>query len=359
MSDMEWVQLGNQRVLVTAEQAVAIRAQQQRLANAPHEGDVPVIVPPQAPSVLRGQFMLYTRNPWHGHPDFPRALPDRFFLAELDAVWDHQPDEAGRIIGEYKALGCNHVTVGPVLDKGYHGHYPDVNWLDKPERYADFLEWLRSHGIAYTMFVMPDMPPYYYHRNASECWIDREVVVKTFEPFFLHPRIQPLITRATPFWEQWSSKADMVWMFAWMRSMFPTADLRYHNGVGHLSPCWSNEEEGPAWRAVVEAGCDGMDFQAHPVYGWDSSEPRGAREQGIYDLWDMSRRFRGDNSPWGDAIINPRTGRAITLTFFEGSAYSMFWGERSLYEDEPAKWGQAIRDAALDVQWLLDAKEPV
>lgn len=322
----------------------------------------PVVVAPvrpPRPTTLRGQFMIYTRNPWVGKTNLPADQAGRFFLAELDLVWDVMPEEAERILGEYIAMGFNHVTVGSPIDKGYHGHYPDVNWLDRPERYAAFLNWLLDRGVVFTLFAVPDMEPYYLDGDSSARSVGREAIERDFTPFYQRIAALVDVPRATPWWEQWASQDDMVWLFTWLRRLFPNAELRYHNAPGHLAPCWSNQHEGPAWRAVVAAGCDGLDFQAHPESMWDKNEPRTALGQCLYDLWDMLRRANGtDGDPWGGAIINPRTGQPITIDFFEGCAHPMYWWPRDQAERLPETWGREIRANVPGVRFLLDAKEP-
>lgn len=291
----------------------------------------PVASIPAPPAVLRGQFVIETRNPFAGR--FPRAHPNRFFMAELDSVWKEDKAEAQRILDAYKALGFNHVPAGTPVDHGYSGHYPDADWRGDIEGYADFLQWLRQNGVVYTLFLVPDYAPYFLgiHDGFGFDAIERDLT-----PIFLNPRIQALTLRTATIWEQWAPIAQMGAVFDYQRRIFPNAERCWHNGVGHLSPGGSDESEEGAWRSAAAHGITGFCYQATPPTWQADREPI---EQLKYDLWDMARRFGigpGVN-PWGLPIRGPN-GQLLTIDFFEGTAYSSYWD--GLFSTGPT-WGKA------------------
>lgn len=315
----------------------------------------PVETPP-APTVprptdLRGQFVIYTTNPWHGDSRFPRALPDRFFMAELDAVWDQKPEEAERILVEYKALGCNHVTVGTPLDRGYHGHYPDMDWLNRPERYAEFLRWLLAHGVEFSLFVLPDTPEF-LDGTEQVRW---DTVEAQLTPFYARLVELVEVRRVVSGWEWYTRGADMVHVFAYLTRIFPNAERLWHNPVGHLSPCHGTEYESggmtspEAWRAVAAAGCTGLGYQAWPQNMTIPDTDRDHLSMLAYDISDMRRRFTGDNSPWGAAITTP-DGTPLAVEYMEGCAYAQYW------TDTARDIGPAWRRVALEAgaRYALD-----
>lgn len=312
--------------------------------------DVPAT--PSRPTDLRGQFVIYARNPWHGDSRYPKALPDRFFMAELDAVWDTLPHEAERILAEYTAMGCNHVTVGAPIDRGYHDHYPDVDWLARPERYAEFLHWLLAHGVEFSLFVLPDTADF-LDGTARVRW---DAVESRLSPFYRRLAELVEIRRVVSGWEWYTRGADMVQVFAYLTRMFPHAtDRLWHNPVGHLSPCHGTEYQSggmtspEAWRAVAAAGCTGFAYQAWPLNMAIPDTSRSHLDMLAYDLWDMRRRFTGDGSPWGAPITTP-AGVPLTVEYMEGTAYAMYW------TDTARAIGPAWRQAALaaGARYVLD-----
>lgn len=311
----------------------------------------PEPTPIERPVDLRGQFVIYTRNPWAGDPRFPRALPDRFFMAELDAVWDQKPDEAERIIAEYKALGCNHVTVGPIKDVGYHYHYPDVDWTGNIERFAEFLRWLLAHGVEFTLFALPDNAPFF--ETPGRGW-DMAAVSRVFAAPYARLGELVEIRRVVSAWEQWGPGANMVQVFRWLRRTFPGAtDLLWHNGVGHLGPCLGTEFErggmtsNEAWRAIAAEGCTGLALQTWPlnstIPSHDGTPPLSHLDMLAYDIWDMRRRFVGEASPWGGPIVSSLSGQPLTVEYMEGCAYAQYWTDTA--RDIGPAWRQAALDA--------------
>lgn len=262
-------------------------------------------------------------------------------MAELDSLWKHDPNEAERIITEYKALGYNHVPTGPIIEHGYHGHYPDTNWLGEADRFADFLAWLRSHEIEYTLFLFPDFWPWFHGTGVG--W-DHALIEAQLVPFYRHPRIQALTKRVCVAWEQWASIPEMVKVFDLMRMLFPDAERYWHNGPGHDAPCNNTEHSLDGWVSAAAHGVTGYYFQAHPPETQPSElDGRTPLEMMMYDLWDAVRRLHGNGSPWGNPpVLTPR-GELLKVVYFEGIAHGQYW------HDNYTHIAQAWHDGALSV----------
>ena len=98
--------------------------------------------------------MVITPNPF-ADPAFvayyATAKPDRFFMAELDTLWDLSVPAAQRVMDAFKALGGTHIMGGPVYANGYSGAYPATNWLNRVDQVRRLpalggLEWRQVHA---------------------------------------------------------------------------------------------------------------------------------------------------------------------------------------------------------------------
>lgn len=284
----------------------------------------------------QGQFMLRTRNPFatvHGGR-FADAKPNRFFMAEIDVLWDEQPAEADRILREYVALGGTHLLTGPVWAHGYDGHFPATNWLGRVERFAAFLRWVASHGVFVTLVVGPDNAPYYDDRART---FDRAAIERDLTPFYAALRATGAMpTRVVSQWEQWQDTAESGWLFDWMARVFPTEERVWHNPPNHLGPGPSDMSEAATAAHAVAHGIQAWAYQADPYGGGDG---RTSFQQMQYDLADLVRRSKG-YAGW------PQGFRTY---YAEGTAHPMY------HHDAPqalaAEWGTG----ALVVPGLLES----
>lgn len=287
---------------------------------------------PPVPTVLRGRFVFWTRNPFamQRNPDgtfrYPKARPDLFFMAELDSLWRIDPAEAERILGEYLAAGFNHVVTGPVVEAGYHGHFADTDWRDDPDGFAAFLQWLTDRGAAYSLFVLPDIAPWFHGPDTG--W-DLARVESDLGALYRHPTVQRLTERVVIAWEQWAPVANMEAAFRWLTATFPRPILRgWHNGVGHDAPCTSDTDSQVGWSRCIAAGCNWHPFQAHPPNARpEELDGRTPVEMARYDLWDAVRRLHNKpDSPWGHqpGFVTP-TGGHVAIDLMEGPAFGLYW----------------------------------
>lgn len=310
------------------------------------EPSQPQNLQPVRHDVLRGQFVIRTRNPFaewkngDGSPQFPRAQPTKFFLAELDSLWRHDKAEAERILAEYKAAGFNHVVTGPVVERGYHGHYPDTDWTNDPDAFADFLEWLTREGMAFSLFLLPDITPWFH--GTGHGW-DMERCDRDFTPIYSHPRIQALTTRTVTAWEQWATMPAMAAAFDWQTRLFPNTERLWHNGPGHDSPCNGDEDSLDGWKNAAAHGITGYTFQTHPPQTSPAElDGREPIDMLIYDLKDMRRRLHGlPDSPWRNPPVLTPEGHLLTLEYMEGLAYGMYWTDD--YDHLGPTWGAAAQ----------------
>jgi len=300
------------------------------------------------PTVLRGQFVIETRNPFagmkkpDGTPEFPGAKPDRFFLAEIDVLWDRDAKEAERILQEYMALGGNHVMTGPVRAAGYKNHYPDTNWFGRAPEFARFYRWMRSK-VAVSMVVMTDIQPYYDDGAKTFNW----QAIESFTEFYEDLSAQGVtFDRVVSQWEQWQPRAVCRPLFDWMRATFPTARRYWHNPVDppHLSPGSGAEEERPTWESALEF-IHGMYLQADTIDAYNRLPTAPLNEDGRttlgqmeYDLWDMHRRAVGDHSPWGGPLLNC-DGQPMDVLYAEGAAHYLYHDGGT--QSDATLWGRS------------------
>lgn len=265
--------------------------------------------------------MIETRNPFAG-PDYPSAKADRFFLAEIDVLWERNPSEATRIVREYRALGGNHVMTGPVRANGYKFHYPDTNWLGRPRQFAECLHWLRREGIAVSLVVMTDIDPW-YSEHARQ--FDRAAIERDFTPFYAELQQYVSLPRVISQWEQWQDFDECGWLFDWMARTFPTSERLWHNPPDHLGPGpggAASDHEAKCAQHAVDHGIGGWIYQGNPPGAYvRNSDGRTPLEQTCYDLFDLHRKLRNGHAGWP---TKTRNGQPISLRFVEAPATDMY-----------------------------------
>jgi hypothetical protein len=310
-----------------------------------------VEVPIQAPALpaptanLRGQFVIDCP----GCPYGPRPGADDnvVFLAELDTIWRDTPDLAERIVQRYLAMGANAIVANTAVAGGYHRDYPAHDWRGRAEQFADYLTWLHAHGLSISLWVLPDIEPYY---DASCPCFDWDAVDRDLTPIYAQPRVQAAVSRVVYMWEDYQRSTEMARGYDYLRRVFPTQKRYWHNPPGHASPGLSDEDEQGSWRLAAAHGLDGIYYQAwppsqNPVPGNAVGAPI---EQLRYDLWDLARRFFGrDGSPWGSAVTKA-DGSPLETVWAEGTAYAIY------NHRYPTTVGQSWCAAALAVDGVAD-----
>ena len=248
----------------------------------------------------RGAITIYV----DGRPQFMDELELR-----TDAEVDHILDI---YVGQ---LGLTQVCLGPGYANVYdHHELPPIDWTTQDIR--PLARKLVSRGLAITLAALPDCAPYFLGQDTG--WdfgrLDRDL-----GPVYQSLQAEGLIRDVRLEWETFSSSAQMCQGVAWCRGIFPAEiPVRFHNPVGHLSPCLSSEDEQAAWRAFLAAGASGIDLQC----GTPDSRP-DALQAMLYDLWDMRRRATGtDGSPWGAPLLTLQ-GAPMTVRNAEYAAYDL------------------------------------
>lgn len=282
---------------------------------------------------LRGQFVIETANPFATWPEFAgHAIPNRFFLAEIDTLWKVDPDAAQRVLAAALALGVTHVMTGPVWANGYAGHYPATDWLDDVAGFARFYRWLRAQ-VDVSLVLAPDNGPYYDTQARVFDWRQMDRLAAFYRQLRTQEGI--VLERVVSQWEKWQRRDEARTLFRWMRDLWPEARRYWHNPPGHLSPGAGDEEERQTWQSALDAGIHGLYLQADPYSGGDGRSPK---EQMVYDLTDMVRRARGANSPWGPPLLTTQ-GTPMEIVFAEGTAHPMYW--HGATQALAAEWGEA------------------
>lgn len=294
------------------------------------------IRPPVPTANLRGQYVIACAGCPYGPR--PGAADNIFFMNALDQVWDRDPTTAETILQRYIQRGANHLTAGPAFANGYHDQYPPQRWLGRADRYAAYLEWVTHHGLAISLWVLPDVPPYYDPRARTFDWARVEA---DLTPFYTNARIQAVVARVVYMWEDYQASAEMVRGYDWLRRVFPHARRYWHNPPGHLSPGEGAENEQAIWRLAAAHGIHGLYLQAWPASAADHTA-RPPIDQLAYDLHDMVRRFRGEaDSPWGRTPILAEDGRPLEVVWAEGTAFDIY--NVGAPESLGATWGARAR----------------
>lgn len=300
---------------------------------------------------LRGQFVIETPNPFI-HMGYPEARPNRFFLAEIDVLWERDRDAAQRIMDAALALGVNHVMTGPVRADGYKNHFPATNWFGRAPLFAAFYRWLRSQ-VNVSMVVMTDIAPWYLDGAKQFDW---DAIHRDFDPFYDQLRAEGVVfDRVVSQWEQYQRRSVCAVLFQWMAERFPEAKRYWHNPVNppHLSPGASDEEERGTWESALRY-LDGLYQQDDTIGAYViNSDGRTPFGQMQYDLWDMSRRALGINSPWGAPLLNYH-GVPMEVVWTEATAYWMYRTDDPNAQAVVSEWGRGALSATPHVTQALD-----
>ncbi len=294
---------------------------------------------PPPPSVVQGQFMCLTQNPF-ADPSFPvhfdNAKPDRFFMAEIDTLWKVDVSAAQRVMDAYRQAGGSHIMGGPIFANGYAGAYPKTDWLGQVPQFADFLRWVKGNGVAFTLVVMTDAQPYYDDRTAT---FNRDAIERDWTPFYAELRQTGMMpTRVVSQWEQWQDLPECGWLFEWMARVFPTEARGWHNPPNHLAP---GPSEGPSEADCARHAWDkGISFWAYQADPYGGGDGRNAYQQMQYDLADLERRFKTGYAGWP---IGPK------LYYAEGTAHPMYWHQA------PQSLAQQWGSGALTVPGVLES----
>ena len=270
------------------------------------------------------------------YPKGPRPNRDDncLFVDELDTLPDDVQDRA---LDQMIAEGHDHITVGPIVAKGYDGDYDDTNWVNNYEPILSLMRKARRRGLRVVLTALPDVEPYFHTDEQNGGTWDWALIERDFTPFFTHPEVQELVEDIQHGWENVCANAEFVRVFAYLSRVFPKVRGRWwHGWPDHSAPGLSSEpiSEGEMIRRCKDAGMTGVFWQSGARGRSDDERNEAGRtpiEQFRYDVMDFERHCRDGYGGWpGGVDCRPRE-------------YYSYWRYRDNMPMTPEDWGEAAR----------------
>lgn len=288
---------------------------------------------------------------WDGPCGHRPGQPDNtLFTAQYDSpCYDAATRSKMRAAYPY-----THWAIGPIVQKGYHGYWPDTDWRVQPDVFLDRVDELWWAGKRPAIFVTPDTG-----LCADGRTVDFDCMEREFGPIYRAPRFQSRARIVVLAWEPAYDRATWLRLAKVVRGWFPSAliyihmesghgapghgyelAMRYPSGhpqAGELMPGEPNEArpfltEGEMWggikdpsrpgytahRESIAALLDGELLQDTWAFGGYTDEGRTPEEQVLYDAWDRVRRFRDGYAGWP---TNGYRGLPLDVVVFEFGSY--------------------------------------
>jgi hypothetical protein len=278
--------------------------------------------------------------PYGPRPDQPSNIN------ALDYLESYDPATRQRMLKAYRGQGLTHAADGPMLDAGYHGLYPEVDFRGQPDAYFRVMREKWAAGVCPVHFAFPDV---YLQREDPIGDFIRE-----FEPIYRSAAAQALIKFWVPGgWERGYEFTSDMWvrLLQWARGVLPNALVGLHlaadqdaptGGDDYKIPGWTN---GRAWQAVapythvwfVQNG--GYVNSGNPVPSPEFI--KNFTDQFRQDVrGSLANRFyTGYPGDW--ATTSAFGDRPILLVAGEYASYVDFW------HDYPEIYAQQLGDAAI------------
>jgi hypothetical protein len=244
-----------------------------------------------------------------------------------------------RIIAAYgptSGRGYTSAPMGPIVDAGYHGQLPAVDWRGDLTPYLDAAEQLEQAGIKVVHFLRPDRGCAGLEWTVAD--LDREL-----GPQFATARAQRLMHTVVLGWEPgpkyYYNNAWWVEMCQWMARTFPDALRLIHMVADCDAPVGQDDDvkgitNGQGWMNVAAfihgylaqyGGYVGMamDQVPHDSPAFRSGYQAFARNMpaAVADMKDRFITGRGGwptSSAWGE-------GQRVRVYYGEGAAYADYW----------------------------------
>lgn len=273
---------------------------------------------------------LVIKGPYAYGPN-PGAADNRLFMDELECLpWD----QVMAALDAYQARGYTSITLGPAVARGYHGDYPDTDWLADPSSILRVMRECRRRGLRITMVVLPDCQPYYFNDGSMDAHWDWERVERDLTPFYSRSDVQSLVEGVQCEWEVLCPNVESVKAAAYCRRVFPkVADVWWHLTRGHSAPGLSSEHgisEGQMWQNVAAAGVTGAAWQDDSIYM--DAPPEAQFQNFCYNVWDWLRHCAGYNA-WPVIKCWTREYRAYAIYNWDAPE-----------SGSPEDWGTAARE---------------
>lgn len=257
----------------------------------------------------------------------PGRADNVMFTAQIDSSCWGAADRT-RAFEAYRAHGYTHWIMGPMVQTGYHGQYPDTDWRSNPDAFFDRVEDVWRAGFIPGIFTIPDNGVCADGHSVDVACLERE-----FGAIYRSPRAQALFRIVAPQWEpadwhpsQWGEVAT------WLADVFPKAVRVIHLPSNLAAPCHKKDLA----RYKLEAAADCWTLAKMPLWhqvflqeSWTFmgesehvQEGRTAQEQFTYDLWDSVRRIRDGyagypvTSAWGANV-------PLDIIAFEYASYAV------------------------------------
>jgi hypothetical protein len=262
-------------------------------------------------------------------PFGPRpGSPDNILAMDYYEEYDQATRDLciAEYVGRRRYRQC---CVGPFVDGGYHGLYPEVDIRVDPLKYARALEELWNRGAYPVTFLGVD--------NWTLDDMRREL-----EPIFRRPEFQRVVRLAVPHgWEPGGynvSNEEWCEWFAWAQDVFPRARLGLHMISDFDAPIGGNDgapigtmTKQQAWTNVYNAGCR---FFLRQVGGYVSSGNPVPTSEFIANFQADLAWFVRNFGAWG---------LDIDVIAGEYAAFIDFWGNAA------EAYSVEIGDAAMQV----------
>ncbi|HET9372142.1 MAG TPA: hypothetical protein VFO19_17900 [Vicinamibacterales bacterium] len=249
--------------------------------------------------------------PVAGLPYGPRpGAPDNtLFTAQgYDSVFDAETRARAR--AAFRAEGYTHWPYGPLLQKGYHGWWPDTDFRENPDQFISRARELTAAGIVPVLFLLDDQCVFACEHGG----VKRDAIARELTPIYARPEWQETFPIVVAAWEpQWKA-ADWQWVAKWMADTWPNA-RRYVHLPSNANAPGRQEEVGDGrayrnsaalWNPIVPY-IHGVLVQNTWIFTGEHVEAGRTREdQFVYDLLDKVRRFR-----YGSGAAAPKSGLEV------------------------------------------------
>lgn len=315
-------------------------------------GDVDTHVDPsQIPLTERAKFrgdMWGARAalPWGPRP----GQPDNIICGDYYECFSAEDRATMRRV--WHEHHYTHVVMGPIVDPGYHGQLPSVDWRANIDVYLDAAQELEDDGFRVVHFIRPDRGVEGLEWTVED--LDRELT-----PLFSTPKAQKLMAIVVVGWEPgpryYYDNAWWVQMCEWLARVFPKALRCIHMVSDCDAPTGGDDDRIPgftnatAWENVAPYLHVFLDqvagyFEKPDGTIWDRNDPAWPAHLAAFKealaarASDFRRRFQQGYAGW--PTFSAWGDQGIQYTYAEGSAFVQYW------ENWPEGEGRSLGDVA-------------